>query len=192
MICGPYSSNVTGANDTVTAQKGALEGAIADFTAKCSWCGIDASGITGALASFGANNTNETRWVDTVAAAFEAAGASGAVSTVSDAAIDASLRAAGLDQARRPVDVTAPSILGDPQTSGYADDPVNTTTGNFIEPETDLAFSGGCASLGFNRVYNSLSASIGAFGPGWASTADQHLTIDEYWSGWCFSGGGWK
>ena len=140
-----YSSNVTGANDTVTAQKGALEGAIADFTAKCSWCGIDAS-----------------------------------------------LRAAGVDQARRPVDVTAPSILGDPQTSGYADDPVNTTTGNFIEPETDLAFDGGAASLGFERMYNSLSASIGAFGPGWASTADQHLTIDEYWSGWCFSGGGWK
>ena len=148
-----YSSNVTGANDTVTTQKGALDGAIADFTAKCSWCSIDASGITGALVSFGSNNTNETRWVDTVAAAFEAAGASGAVSTVSDAALDASLRAAGVDRTRRPVDVTAPSILGDPQTSGYADDPVNTTTGNFIEPETDLAFSGGCASLGFNSVY---------------------------------------
>ena len=187
-----YSTNVTGANDTVTTQKGALEGAIADFAERCSWCRIDASGITGALASFGANNTNETRWVDTVAAAFEAAGASGAVSTVSDAALDASLRAAGVDQTRRPVDVTAPSILGDPQTSGYADDPVNTTTGNFIEPETDLAFSGGCASLGFERVYNSLAAGARAFGPGWASTADQHLTIDEYWSGWCFSGGGWK
>ena len=168
-----YSSNVTGANDTVTTQKGTLEGAITDFAARCSWCSIDASGITAALASFGANNTNETRWVDTVAAAFEAAGGSGAISAVSDAALDASLQAAGVTQSRRPVDVTAPSILGDPQTSGYADDPVNTTTGNFTEPETDLAFDGGCASLGFDRVYNSLSAGIGAFGPGWASTADQ-------------------
>ena len=179
-----YSSNVTGANDTVTTQKGALDGAIADFTAKCSWCSIDASGITGALATFTVNNTNETRWVDTVAAAFEAAGASGAVSTVSDAALDASLQAAGVNQTRQPIDVTAPTIQGDPQTSGYADDPVNTTTGNFIEPETDLAFTGGCASLGFNRVYNSLSASIGAFGPGWASTADQRLTIDEDGAVW--------
>ena len=179
-----YSSSVAGANDTVTAQKGALEGAIADFAERCSWCGIDASGITGALASFGANNTNETRWVDTVAAAFEAAGASGAVSTVSDAALDASLQAAGVDRTRQPIDVTAPSIQGDPQTSGYADDPVNTTTGNFIEPETDLSFDGGAASLGFERMYNSLSASIGAFGPGWASTADQRLTITDNGAVW--------
>ena len=179
-----YSSNVTGANDTVTTQKGTLDGALSDFADRCSWCSIDTSGITTALAAFGANNTNETRWVDTVAAAFEAAGGSGAISAVSDAAIDASLRAAGVDQARRPVDVTAPSILGDPQTSGYADDPVNTTTGNFIEPETDLAFDGGAASLGFERMYNSLSASIGAFGPGWASTADQRLLVNEDGATW--------
>ncbi|MFC2625179.1 MAG: DUF6531 domain-containing protein, partial [Propionibacterium acidifaciens] len=168
-----YSSNVTGANDTVTTQKGTLDGAITDFQTKCSWCSIDTSGITAALATFGLNNTNETRWVDTVADAFEAAGASGVVSAVSDAAIDASLQAAGVNQTRQPVDVTAPTIQGDPQTSGYADDPVNTTTGNFIEPETDLSFDGGAASLGFERVYNSLSTGVGAFGPGWASTADQ-------------------
>ena len=179
-----YSSNVTGANDTVTTQKGTLEGAITDFADRCSWCSIDTSGITTALATFGANNTNETRWVDTVAAAFEAAGGSGAISAVSDAALDASLQAAGVTQSRQPVDVTAPSILGDPQTSGYADDPVNTTTGNFVEPETDLSFSGGCASLGFDRVYNSLSAGIGAFGPGWASTADQRLLIDDDGATW--------
>ena len=179
-----YSSNVTGANDTVTTQKGTLDGALSDFADRCSWCSIDTSGITAALASFGANNTNETRWVDTVAAAFEAAGGTGAVSTVSDAALDASLQAAGVDQTRQPIDVTAPSIQGDPQTSGYADDPVNTTTGNFIEPETDLSFDGGAASLGFDRVYNSLSASIGAFGPGWASTADQRLTITDNGAVW--------
>ena len=37
--------------------------------------------------------------------------------------------------------------MGDPQTSGYADDPVNTTTGNFVEPEADLVFTGAGASL---------------------------------------------
>ena len=179
-----YSSNVTGANDTVTTQKGALDGALSDFAERCSWCSIDASGITTALAAFGANNTNETRWVDTVAAAFEAAGGSGAISTVSDAALDASLQAAGVTQTRQPVDVTAPTIQGDPQTSGYADDPVNTTTGNFVEPETDLSFDGGAASLGFDRMYNSLSAGIGAFGPGWASTADQRLLLDDDGATW--------
>ena len=179
-----YSSNVTGANDTVTTQKGTLDGALSDFADRCSWCSIDTSGITTALAAFGANNTNETRWVDTVAAAFEAAGASGAISAVSDAALDASLQAAGVTQTRQPVDVTAPTIQGDPQTSGYADDPVNTTTGNFVEPETDLSFDGGCASLGFDRMYNSLSAGIGAFGPGWASTADQRLLVTEEGATW--------
>ena len=179
-----YSSNVTGANDTVTTQKGTLDGALSDFADRCSWCSIDTSGITTALASFGANNTNETRWVDTVAAAFEAAGASGAISTVSDAALDASLQAAGVARTRQPVDVTAPTIQGDPQTSGYADDPVNTTTGNFVEPETDLSFDGGAASLGFDRMYNSLSTGIGAFGPGWASTADQRLLIDDDGAVW--------
>ncbi|WP_415635151.1 hypothetical protein, partial [Propionibacterium acidifaciens] len=55
-----YSSNVTGANDTVTTQKGTLDGALSDFADRCSWCSIDTSGITTALAAFGANNTNET------------------------------------------------------------------------------------------------------------------------------------
>ena len=80
--------------------------------------------------------------------------------------------------------MTAPTIQGDPQTSGYADDPVNTTTGNFVEPETDLSFDGGAASLGFDRVYNSLSTGIGAFGPGWASTADQRLLLDDDGATW--------
>ncbi|WP_415635115.1 DUF6531 domain-containing protein, partial [Propionibacterium acidifaciens] len=61
---------------------------------------------------------------------------------------------------------------------------MNTTTGNFVEPETDLSFDGGCASLGFDRMYNSLSAGVGAFGPGWASTADQRLLIDDDGATW--------
>ncbi|SYZ32518.1 Hypothetical protein PROPAUS_0399, partial [Propionibacterium australiense] len=81
-----YSSNVSGANDTVVTQKGTLEGAITDFADKCSWCKINTSGITTALASFETNNTNEVNWVNTVAAAFEAAGGSGEISEVSDAA----------------------------------------------------------------------------------------------------------
>lgn len=184
-----YSSNVSGANDTVTGQKGTLEGALTDFAAKCSWCSVDASGITSALTTFGSSNTNEVRWVDTVAAAFEAVGGSQDISTVSDAAVDASLQAAGVVQTRRPIDVASPTIQGDPQTSGYADDPVNTTTGNFLEPETDLSFSGGCASLVFERMYNSLASGVGAFGPGWASSADERLTVGDEGAVWVRASG---
>ncbi|WP_425432045.1 DUF6531 domain-containing protein [Kocuria massiliensis] len=38
--------------------------------------------------------------------------------------------------------MNSPQVKGHPPTSGYADDPVNTATGNFIEPETDLEFYG--------------------------------------------------
>ncbi|WP_170175750.1 DUF6531 domain-containing protein [Propionibacterium australiense] len=173
----------------MVTQKGTLEGAITDFAERCSWCKINTSGITTALASFETNNTNEVNWVNTVAAAFEAAGGSGEISEVSDAALAACLQAAGVAETRRPLDVQAPSIQGDPQTSGYADDPVNTTTGNFVEPETDLSFTGGAASLVFTRMYNSLSASVGVFGPGWASTADERLVFNDEGAVWVQASG---
>ncbi|RLP06416.1 type IV secretion protein Rhs, partial [Propionibacterium australiense] len=173
----------------MVTQKGTLEGAITDFADKCSWCKINTSGITTALASFETNNANEVRWVDTVAAAFEAAGGSGTVSSLSDVTLAECLAAAGVAETRRPLDVTAPSIQGDPQTSGYADDPVNTTTGNFVEPETDLSFTGGAASLVFSRMYNSLSQVVGSFGPGWASSADERLTVDGEGAVWVQASG---
>ncbi|MFC2359898.1 MAG: DUF6531 domain-containing protein, partial [Actinomyces dentalis] len=84
--------------------------------------------------------------------------------SVSDAAMEASLTAQGVVGGRRPLDVASPRIAGDPQTSGYADDPVNTTTGNFVEREVDLGFTGGLASLGFARTYNSVLDGVGALG----------------------------
>ncbi len=38
-----------------------------------------------------------------------------------------------------------------------------------MEPESDLAFAGGCASLALSRMYNSFNLEGGAFGPGWSS-----------------------
>ena len=188
-----YATNISGANDTVVTQKGTLDGAISDFATACAWCTIDASGITAALTSFTSNNTSEAAWVNTVADAFEAAGGGdGGISTVSDEAIAACLEAAGVAENRKPLDVASPQIMGDPQTSGYADDPVNTTTGNFVEPEADLVFTGAGASLEFERVYNSVSSShgsddapgAGAFGPGWSSTADERLVVDDEGATW--------
>lgn len=188
-----YATNISGANDTVVTQKGTLDGAISDFATACAWCTIDASGITAALTSFTSNNTGEAAWVNTVADAFEAAGGGdGGISTVSDEAIAACLEAAGVAENRKPLDVASPQIMGDPQTSGYADDPVNTTTGNFVEPEADLVFTRAGASLEFERVYNSVSSShdsddapgAGAFGPGWSSTADERLVVDDEGATW--------
>ena len=59
-------------------------------------------------------------------------------------------------------------------TSGYANDPVNVATGNFIEEERDLSVG----SVSLVRMYNSIAAAgaasthegyaapVGAFGPG--------------------------
>jgi Domain of unknown function (DUF6531) len=51
-----------------------------------------------------------------------------------------------------------PAGLGTPLMAGYAADPVNTALGNFVEVETDLAYSGLLAGLTFARTYNSRTA----------------------------------
>ena len=48
-----------------------------------------------------------------------------------------------------------------PPTTGYANDPVNTASGNFVELEDDLPFDGLTAGLRFARMYNSRSEQLG-------------------------------
>ena len=52
---------------------------------------------------------------------------------------------------------------------GYADDPVNTASGNFLIAEAELPVGGLAAGLTLRRTYNSRSDRAGAFGPGWSS-----------------------
>ena len=68
---------------------------------------------------------------------------------------------------------------GSPATTGYADDPVNTATGNFLETETDLSFGGASSLVSLERTYNSLNRSAGAFGPGWPSWTEAGLAFDD-------------
>jgi hypothetical protein len=68
---------------------------------------------------------------------------------------------------------------GFPATSGYADDPVNTASGNFLIAETDLPVGALAAGLTLRRTYNSRSDRVGAFGPGWSSWADVRLRARE-------------
>ena len=84
--------------------------------------------------------------------------------------------------------VPSAHVLGGVPSSGYSNDPVSVATGNFIEPELDLAFDNTAArTLKLRRMYNSVAVvhqgelPSGIFGPGWSSTLDTKLvfTSDE-------------
>lgn len=83
-----------------------------------------------------------------------------------------------MNTVRQGIEVKAPSLDGINPTTGYANDPVNTATGNFIEPETDLVCDGIASSLSFTRMYNSMSDHSGVFGPGWSSPLEMHLVFE--------------
>ena len=98
---------------------------------------------------------------------------------MSDSALLATLQAAGVDASRDDIVIDPPTNYGAPPTSGYANDPVNTATGNFLENETDLGFPGAASTLALTRTYNSFDTSTGAFGPGWSSWTEAGLAMDD-------------
>jgi RHS repeat-associated protein len=137
-------------------------------------------------------NENDAAWALIVADAFAAAGGEGNVSTLSDAAVGAALAAAGVSANRTGLVIDPPMAAGAMPTSGYANDPVNTATGNFIEPEADLGFAGAASNVVLTRMYNSLASGLevpGVFGPGWASVLDQHLVLSDEGCRWVVADG---
>ncbi len=180
---------VTGVESALTAldvKPGRLEGLNADFTSGFDWgtgepSGVDGAAVYTALRSFNQLNRQDKLWVNTVADAFESAGSetAGGMMTLSNASLAASLQAAGVSVSRLDVAPTSPRLYGINPTTGYSDDPVNAATGNFVEPETDLAFSGGCGTLALTRMYNSFHRHPGAFGPGWSSWTETRLHLDD-------------
>nr|WP_237686740.1 DUF6531 domain-containing protein [Arthrobacter jiangjiafuii] len=179
-------------DDGLAATPGVLQGHLSSFASRCNWGQIEASGVVGAYRAYLAANENDAKWATTIADAFAAAGGEGAVSTVSDAALAASLAAAGVSVGRTALQIDPPTAAGAIPTTGYANDPVNTATGNFIEPETDLGFAGTASSLVLSRMYNSLASGLetpGVFGPGWASVLDQHLVLSDEGCRWVVADG---
>jgi RHS repeat-associated protein len=140
-----------------------------------SWGVFDASSLVAGLDAYIDYNGNDASWVANISDTFRRAGGTGALSTLPDAAIAASLKAAGLWGMRQSVTFENPIAYGFPPTTGYADDPVNTASGNFVELENDLPFGALVAGLRFTRIYNSRSDRTGPFGPGWASWATARL-----------------
>ncbi|PPH56567.1 DUF6531 domain-containing protein, partial [Rathayibacter toxicus] len=174
-----FADSVRARNHVLEYLSGTLRGCLTDFATLCRWGTLSADGVVGALDSWLAANEADANWSRTLAHAFAAAGGEGVVSTLSDSALAATLAAAGVSVSRQDLTIDPPQVFGAAPTSGYADDPVNTATGNFIEPEVDLAFGSGAATLAFGRMYNSLSGEVGGFGPGWASMAEMRLHLSD-------------
>ena len=187
-----FAAGSRGLDDSLAAEPGSLDGQMSSFASSCYWGSIDASGVISAYRRYLQANENDAVWAVTVADAFAAAGGEGAVASVSDAAVNAALAAAGVSATRSSLAIDPPTAAGAMPTSGYANDPVNTATGNFIEPESDLAFAGASSNLVLSRMYNSLGSGLeseGAFGPGWASVLDQSLMLSDEGCRWVMADG---
>lgn len=102
------------------------------------------------------------------------------VATVSNTAIDAALKAKGLDKAPDLVEVDAIVMYGQPPYSGWVDDPINLANGNFLLRDGDLQLFGVAAALSVVRSYSSRDRSAGVFGPGWSCVLDASLAIEEH------------
>ncbi|WP_416403329.1 DUF6531 domain-containing protein [Arthrobacter sp. LFS091] len=187
-----FAAGSRGLDEGVASVPGSLEGELSSFAGQCSWGRIDAAGVVTAFREYLRLNEADAAWAVVVADAFAAAGGEGAVSTLSDAAVGEALAAAGVSGTRTGLVIDPPTAAGAMPSSGYANDPVNTATGNFIEPETDLGFAGAGADLAVTRMYNSLGSGLetpGVFGPGWVSVLDQHLAFSDERCRWVLADG---
>ena len=171
-----------GLDDTITTRKSTLDRLHSDFTATVGWGYFDASSLLAGMGTWLQWNEVDALWVTTIAQAFRDAG----TGSVNDEVIEGVLAAAGLDIQRVSVTFDDPIALGEPPTSGYANDPVNCATGNFVEVERDLVAGGLARLLAFTRTFNSRSDRVGPFGPGWASWATCRLRAEPdgaHWEG---------
>ena len=187
-----FAVNSRSLDGELAAAPGRLEGQLSSFAENCYWGRIDAAGVVRAYREYLQANENDARWADQIADAFAAAGGEGNVSTLSDAALNEALAAAGISASRTALVIDPPTAAGAMPSTGYANDPVNTATGNFIEPESDLGFGGSASTLVLTRMYNSLASGLetpGVFGPGWASVLDQHLVLSDDGCRWVLADG---
>ena len=174
-----FAASSAALNHGLQPKSSSCRSAFSHFEATCHWGTLNAAGVFVGFDKWLAANDNDVRWAKVVGDAFARAGGEGAISTLADSAIAASLRAAGVDATRQDLDIAAPTAFGHPPTTGYAVDPVNTSTGNFVETESDLAFAGACGALELTRTYNSVNDRSGAFGRGWSSWTEAGLRFDD-------------
>src|SRR3954451_3200589 len=170
-----FAGRSRNADDALRSHDRRLRSDYGSFLDGTEWGVLDIHSLLAGFGTYSDYNEIDARWVARIAAAFRSAGGGGAIKTLPDAAIHASLKAAGLLGGRHAVTFDDPVAYGMPPTTGYTNDPVNTASGNFVEVEDDLLFTGLTTGLGFARTYNSRSEHTGAFGPGWSSWAEARL-----------------
>lgn len=143
------------------------------------WGYVSTGNLFSSIKRWYESNADDRQWLGRLATEFEKAGGSGGLHKLADSAIAAALSGAGMFPTRSGLDLQLPQTLGSMPGTGYAADPVNTATGNFIEPETDCSGTGPAERLVFTRMYNSQDAVGGAFGLGWSSTLDVRLEFTD-------------
>lgn len=157
---------LSGLDKNLETHPGSLEDALAAYATDCSWAPVDAGDIPTQLKNWLDANSTEGDWLGRIADALEAVtGDPNALATVPYSALAASVGDAST-LTRTAIDIKSPTIRGSESSAGYIGDPVNAATGNFIEPETDLTFTGACSTLALTRMYNALSSEAGVFGTG--------------------------
>ena len=175
------------------------------FVEHTSWGFFDATSLFNSLAKWVDANQADVRWILTVAEAFATAGSQGMLGPIYSEAdfldypqylntgyIRNYLKEQKISTDRPSIDVSRATITGAVYSAGYALDPVNVATGNFIEHECDLSFEHAPAAslIKLERMYNSVAvtypeeAPSGIFGLGWSSTLDTQLTLSNTGAVW--------
>lgn len=183
------SNTLANLGTSFDAEPGKLRSLASEFAAKCQWGTIDAENLISTFEAWNKSNANDKTWLGIVADTFEKYGSSSQIVTVADSVLDGAITAAGVSTERHDLEVPAPAIVGKPATSGYANDPVNVATGNFIEEETDMAFAGMVSACSVTRMYNSVAvfgqhAVSGVFGAGWSSNIESRMQLNAETAVW--------
>ncbi len=77
------------------------------------------------------------------------------------------------------INLTKPeTVFGSDTSSGYASDPVNTATGNYIYQKNDVEIPGKGIRFVFKRNYNSQDGTSGPLGYGWNHSYNSILTVN--------------
>lgn len=176
------------------AEPGKLRNLTSEFAAKCQWGTVDAESLIATFEAWNQSNANDKTWLGIVADTFEQYGSSGQMITVANSTLEGAISAAGVSTERHELQVPAPAVVGKPTTSGYVNDPVNVATGNFIEEETDMAFSGVVSACSVTRMYNSVAvfgqhAVSGVFGAGWSSNIESRVQLNAENAVWTMADG---
>ena len=189
-----YTDNATTCESDATGKYNAITSALAAYQGSCKHGQLDISATVSSLNTWIQQSQQVTTWLSGVAQDFRDAGArSGNPVPLSNAYLDQQMQARGQGKPNiQPIEVNYAEVSGEVPSSGYANDPVNVATGNFIEPETDLVFTGTVSesTLSLTRMYNSLAVThadevpSGVFGLGWFSTLDTHLSFGDEQASW--------